>query len=129
MVIDVAFCFATDNLTRYITISVLSFFFCLAESNEVKFQLNLDIKTTFNFRPVRNCRIQVEFVTSLLTALRNWSGLMHLSKSILASDILRPRKTDYFCSNDYSHSAHVAKVLQVIITSRNIKTSCYYFSV
>ena len=54
---------------------------------------------------------------------------MHLSKSILASDILRPRKTDYFCSNDYSHSAHVAKVLQVIITSRNIKTSCYYFSV
>lgn len=83
----------------------------MAESTEAKFQLKLDIKTTSHFRPVRNCRIQVEFVTSLLTALRQWTGLMQLSKSILATDILRPRKTDYFCSNDYSQSAHVAKVL------------------
>ena len=78
---------------------------------EQKFQLTLNIKTTCNFRPVRNCRIQVEFVTSLLTFLRQWCGLMHFSKSILASDILRPRKADYFCSVDYSQSSHVAKVL------------------
>lgn len=83
----------------------------IAESTEAKFQLTLNIKTTLNFRPVRNCRLQVEFVTSLLTALRQWVGLMHLSKSLLACDILRPRKTDYFCSNDYHQSSHVAKVL------------------
>ena len=78
---------------------------------ETKFQLTLNVKTACNFRPVRNCRIQVEFVTSLLTFLRQWCGLMHFSKSILASDILRPRKADYFCSVDYSQSSHVAKVL------------------
>lgn len=81
---------------------------------EPKFQLTLNIKTACNFRPVRNCRIRVEYVYSLLTALRQWGGLRHLSKSILASDILRPRKADYFCSVDYSQSSHVAKVLQEI---------------
>ena len=81
---------------------------------EPKFQLTLSIKTACHFRPGRNCRIQVEFVASLLTPLRQWSGLRHLSKSILASDILRPRKADYFCSADYSQSLHVAKVLQAI---------------
>lgn len=88
--------------------------FCIAEATEAKFQLTLNIKTACTFRPVRNCRIQVEFVTSLLTSLRQWSGLMHFSKSILASDILRPRKADYFGSVDYSQSAHVAKVLQAL---------------
>ncbi|XP_078359214.1 uncharacterized protein LOC144643749 isoform X2 [Oculina patagonica] len=79
------------------------------EATEVKFLLTLDIKTTSNFQPVRNCRLHVEFVTSLLKELRQWSGLMYLNRSPLACDILRPRKTEYFCSGDYRQSSHVAE--------------------
>lgn len=86
---------------------------CSVEAVVATFDLNLTIKTASNFRPARNCRLQVQVVTSLLTALRQWSALMQFSKSLLANDILRPRRAIYFCSDDYRTIPHVAQVLQV----------------
>ena len=81
-------------------------------SGSREFQLTLEIKTSSKFRPVRESCIQVEYVTSLLTAMRQFCGLMHFSKSLLVSDILKPRKAVYFCSEDYQQSSLVSKVLQ-----------------
>ena len=79
-----------------------------------KYQLILNIKTTSKFRPPRGSCLQVMYVMSLLTALRQWAGLMNIPKSLLAKHILKPLKADYFCINDYQQSSLVLKVLQAL---------------
>ena len=97
-----------------ISVNLMSIYLLLLAdlSGSREFQLTLEIKTSSKFRPVRESCIQVEYVTSLLTAMRQFCGLMHFSKSLLVSDILKPRKAVYFCSEDYQQSSLVSKVLQ-----------------
>lgn len=88
---------------------------CLGSSSEEDaadsstFHLTLQIKTSSKFRPPRKSLLSLKYVTSLLTSLRQWAGLMSLPKSLLASDILRPRRADNFCINDYQHCTDVSK--------------------
>ena len=109
MNVNVAF----GTTVRYFSKPYAYIFALLADlSGSREFQLTLEIKTSSKFRPVRESCIQVEYVTSLLTAMRQFCGLMHFSKSLLVSDILKPRKAVYFCSEDYQQSSLVSKVLQ-----------------
>lgn len=76
-----------------------------------KFRLTLNIRTASTFRPKRGSSLEVKFVASLLTALRSWRGMMYLSKSHLARDILKPRKAEYFCSSHHQYPAPESEVL------------------
>lgn len=100
--------------TNLLLFSVFIYNVCLVipdVAEPSKFHLTLNIKTSSKFRPPRKSCLQVEYVTSLLTALRQWVGLMNIPKSLLACDILKPRKADYFCLND-PHSSIDSKVLE-----------------
>ena len=75
------------------------------------FRLTLNIRTPSTFRPKRGSYLEVKFVASLLTALRSWRGMMYLSKSPLARDILKPRKEEYFCTSHHQYPAPESEVL------------------
>lgn len=91
------------NSCVYTWYDLLSFnyLFHLSTLDDCMFRLTLNIRTASTFRPKRGSYLEVKFVASLLTALRSWRGMMYLSKSPLARDILKPRKAEYFCTSHH----------------------------
>ena len=77
---------------------------------EKSHKLTITIKTRSAFCPPEKSPIHIEFVTSLLTVLRQWCGLMFVKRSRLAQDILRPRAPENFGVKDCVEEVMVSKV-------------------
>lgn len=81
-----------------------------ARESLTKVTFTVKIARTSATLPER-ARIEIMPITSLLTTLRRWCGLMLLKKNLLARDILRPRnRANFGCEQELKAATVSTKV-------------------
>ena len=95
------------------------------------YRLSLTLKTCLMYQFPRDSSLQIEAVTSVLSTLRQWCGLVYLRKSLLAVDILSPRRLGNFGLRDYVGEVVASQVNGSLLSRRltlSLKTASTCFT-
>ncbi|XP_048578304.1 uncharacterized protein LOC5512433 isoform X2 [Nematostella vectensis] len=77
------------------------------------YNVTYTLRVRSNFHPLDGVVMEMVYVTSLATTLRQWCGLMHLKNNLLAKDILRPRGKQCFCFNEVPKQVQPSKLFNM----------------